>query len=184
MDDDALLLPERPTQMRTPADWLKVIQRSAVTAIREFGGNNEFTVGTVKHNVGASIGPDERCGTLALDVSNWYPTSEPWPSPKRPQERPFRCGDAIAVVIAVRYVTCVTTMSNDGAPQPMAVKLPEQDRILELAWDVWGTMLAESVSDWAKHFGSSSFGGVNRLPEAGGGAGFAFSITCKLTLRC
>lgn len=165
---------------RTPADWLRVIEYTAASTIEAFGGDQRYPVGKVKYEVGGAVGPDEVCqGVLAIDVANWTPTGDPWPSPRRNDGPAEPCGMAVAMNVVVRYITCVPAMQPSGAP-PDATRAAEAHLdIMDLAWAVFEAFLA-SEKPYQRKYGTYRAGLLNRLPDAAGGTGFTMQIACKL----
>ena len=149
------------------------------------GGKEYYPgIGKIKYEAGAAVGPDEACaGVLCLDAVTGQATIEPWPTPRQPSGPTLPCGAAASMIVTVKYVTCVTTMSTTGAPPPEAKAKAEQLALMDLGWDVWSGLL-DQERVWAKRYGTARVGTLSRLPDVGGASGFSTSMTCKIATRC
>lgn len=188
---------DMPSAIVRPSDWVRAIEVVATQAITSYGVDDLTEVGPyrvtkVKYRVGGAAGPDETCGTLAIDASTWFPTSEPWPRPRDPAGRSVPCGTATALNIVVRYIACVAGPTDGGGAPPSDKEARQQFDLMDLAWHVSERFLiAEQPrrpslpgSGVLAALGTTRVGTSSRLPIEGGGSGFSIPVQCKIGKEC
>lgn len=189
-------LPEMPQRIARPSDWVRAITVLAHAAITSYeadsNGVGPFAVEKVKYRIGGGAGPDERCGTLAIDGSTWFPTTDPWPRPRDPAGPAAPCGTATSLNVIVRYVSCVSGPTDGGSAPPEAKEARQQLDLMDLAWHVFERfLLAEQArrpslpgSGVLAALGTTRVGTASRLPVDGGGSGFSMPVQCKIGQGC
>lgn len=161
-----------------PSEWVTRIANDAEAFIKEYEG---FDVAHVFLEPGAAVGPDECCaGALAVDVVNWFATSEIWPNQRAATEKREPCDGAAAMAVNLKYVTCVTGMDNNGRMPNDKTRQADQLAVMDLGWALWRYLLHQESGEWRKKYGTTRIGAATRNPTSGGCTGFTIQLQAKL----